>query len=475
MRVLFYTATGAFLTLAALFAFYALQTPDDAGGAKIVLSIDSSQMPAAQGPGEEQPERDLYAEAAERLKRLETADGKPNAEAEAEDPSGQSLGDPIKTEERFSVATGTRGTVADTDPPDLRGSAAGRQAAQSQPQREQIPAPPPGTALAGLDTDKPLFKTVDKDTAVPAAPQATEDPTLGANGEPKDDLGSVLAALNEKEAPAEVAPPPAAGPPPPLPLRRPPAVSPEKTAALNGWAGTQFTTTEVATPKQVRIAILLRGVGRDERTSSDAVTKLPSAISLGFMPYTGGAQQWAGAARERGHEVIIQLPLEPSDYPLNDPGPETLLAGSSADENASRLGNILERFEGHSGVTNFLGGKLLQSKAALKPILENIKSRGLIYVGEGNNSHAVLRGVAAEIGLRYGGADVMIDSNPDPAAIKKALGRLIAVARKGGSAIGMGYASRSTIEELQAWSQTLAAEGITLVPVGALAQTPGAS
>ena len=155
----------------------------------------------------------------------------------------------------------------------------------------------------------------------------------------------------------------------------------------------------------------MRGLGRDERTGSDAVNKLPSAISLGFMPFDGSAQELASKARERGHEVIVQLPLEPSDYPVNNPGPETLLSGSSADENVARLSSILSRFEGYSGVTNFLGGKLLQSKTALRPILESLKSRELIYVGEGN-SHAVVRGIAGEIGLRYGGADVIIDSNP---------------------------------------------------------------
>jgi uncharacterized protein len=70
---------------------------------------------------------------------------------------------------------------------------------------------------------------------------------------------------------------------------------------------------------------------------------------------------------------------------------------------------------------------------------------------------------------------VMIDAQPTPAAIQAALARLIEIARKEGSAIGLGYGSRGTIEQLEAWTQTLAAQGVTLVPVGTLAQTPGAS
>jgi polysaccharide deacetylase 2 family uncharacterized protein YibQ len=173
--------------------------------------------------------------------------------------------------------------------------------------------------------------------------------------------------------------------------------------------------------------------------------------------------------------VLIQLPLEPSDYPLNNPGPETLLSSSPADENLSRFRSILSRFDGYSGVTNYLGGKMLQSRDALRPLLEGIKSNGLIYVGEGNNSHKLVRNLAGELGVRYGNADIMIDSFPAPEAIDKALDDLVALARKNGSAIGMGYASRTTITQLEKWSRSDAAKGVTLVPVGALAQTPGAS
>jgi polysaccharide deacetylase 2 family uncharacterized protein YibQ len=136
---------------------------------------------------------------------------------------------------------------------------------------------------------------------------------------------------------------------------------------------------------------------------------------------------------------------------------------------------VLDRFDGHSGVTNFMGGKMLQSKNALKPVLEEIKARGLVYVGENNSSHNTVRQVAREINLRYGAAQVLIDIQSNPEAIDKALTRLTAIARQSGSAIGIGNATALTIDQVQAWSERLAEQGITLVPVGALAQAPGSS
>jgi polysaccharide deacetylase 2 family uncharacterized protein YibQ len=122
-----------------------------------------------------------------------------------------------------------------------------------------------------------------------------------------------------------------------------------------------------------------------------------------------------------------------------------------------------------------MGGKMLQSKASLKAILEDVKARGLLYIGESNNSHTTARQLAREISLRFGTAEVMIDANPSPEAIDKALTRLVTIARQRGSAIGIGAATAVTVQQVHEWSESLAAQGITLVPVGALAQAPGAS
>lgn len=43
------------------------------------------------------------------------------------------------------------------------------------------------------------------------------------------------------------------------------------------------------------------------------------------------AATWKTAtrAREAGHEILLQLPMEPFDYPDSDPGPQTLLASAA--------------------------------------------------------------------------------------------------------------------------------------------------
>ena len=90
-------------------------------------------------------------------------------------------------------------------------------------------------------------------------------------------------------------------------------------------------------------------------------------------------------AREKGHEVLLQVPMEPHDYPENDPGPQTLLSSLSAEQNVDRLHWLFSRMQGYVGVTNFMGARFTASDSALAPVLRELSKRGLIYVDDGSS------------------------------------------------------------------------------------------
>ena len=100
-----------------------------------------------------------------------------------------------------------------------------------------------------------------------------------------------------------------------------------------------------------RVAILIRGLGLSQSATQTAIDTLPPEITLSFVPYPKDLQSWVNKARAAGHEVMLELPMEPYDYPDNDPGPSTLLTGLEPDENTKRLEWLLSRFTGYVGVT----------------------------------------------------------------------------------------------------------------------------
>lgn len=223
-----------------------------------------------------------------------------------------------------------------------------------------------------------------------------------------------------------------------------------------------------------RIALIIRGLGVKSDLTEQAIGRMPRQTAMAFVPYGDGLQDWTRTARQGRHEVLLQIPLEPEDYPDTDPGPHTLLTSLSIDENLERLDWLLNRFDGITGVTNYLGGKFASAPGAFAPMLMELKARDLLYVDDSKAANETTRQLARQVSLAYSVADVVIDRNKSSAAIEEALAELEAEARENGSAIAIGHAHSTTLAALEGWMKSLNGKGLALVPVGELVTPPPA-
>jgi hypothetical protein len=129
-----------------------------------------------------------------------------------------------------------------------------------------------------------------------------------------------------------------------------------------------------------RIAIVVGGVGISAAGTADAASMLPPPITFALSPYGADLGKLAERARSEGHELLLQLPMEPFDYPDNDPGPQTLLTSLPAEQNIDRLHWLMSRFQGYVGVVSAMGARFTASEQALKPVIAYASKRGHIYV-----------------------------------------------------------------------------------------------
>ncbi len=219
---------------------------------------------------------------------------------------------------------------------------------------------------------------------------------------------------------------------------------------------------------QPRIAILIGGMGLSPQATAEAISRLPADVTLAFAPYGNNLQRQVDRARADGHEVMLQVPMEPFDFPANDPGPRTLLSNLSPDQNLDRLHWSLGRFTGYTGITNFMGAKLTSTPAALRPMLTELRSRGLVFVDDGSSPRSQAPQLARDLGLGHARATVAIDADPTPNRIDAALAQLEEEAQRNGSALGVGAALPLTIERISRWARDLDRRGIVLVPVSAI-------
>jgi uncharacterized protein len=170
-------------------------------------------------------------------------------------------------------------------------------------------------------------------------------------------------------------------------------------------------------------------------------------------------------ARAQHHEVLLQIPMEPFDYPDNDPGPQTLLTSLGPDQNLDRLLWHLSRFQGYVGLANFMGGRFVATDAVMQPFIREAAKRGLGYLDDGSASRSVAATLAEDQSMPFAKADLAIDTVPTPVEIDRALAKLESLARERGTAIGMASALPVSIERIGIWAKTLESHGILLVPL----------
>jgi polysaccharide deacetylase 2 family uncharacterized protein YibQ len=212
------------------------------------------------------------------------------------------------------------------------------------------------------------------------------------------------------------------------------------------------------------IAIVVGGLGVGAAKTVDAILKLPAAVTLAFTPYGSDPAKLAERARAQHHEILLQIPMEPYDYPDNDPGPQTLMTTLAPEQNIDRLYWHLSRFQGYAGIANFMGARFVATDTAMVPIVREAAKRGLGYFDDGM-ARSVAPSLAAAQAVPFAKADVTIDAVPSLGEIDRALAKLEGLAKERGIAIGTASALPVSIERISVWTRTLESRGIMLVPL----------
>ena len=330
--------------------------------------------------------------------------------------------------------------------------------------------------------------------ATAAASAATESPPEG----------EAVAAAAPEPAPAEPPPPPVAEASPPPVAAAPPAAEPAPEPEPEAFPEVRLALAPAPDPELVtegengplpviapdgrqpwrvyarpfelppdtpRIAIIIGGLGLSRAATQAAIQQLPGVVTLAFVPYAPNLDDWIAAARAAGHEVVLQLPMEPQDYPANDPGPHTLLASADAADNLARLDWLLSRFTGYVGVTNYMGGLFNSSPDALRPIFQDLSARGLLFLDSRENPDSVAAVVAAELEMPRVINNRFLDAEASRMNVDARLLELERIAESTGAAVGIGFPYPVTIERVAAWIRELESKGVVVAPITAVAST----
>lgn len=217
-----------------------------------------------------------------------------------------------------------------------------------------------------------------------------------------------------------------------------------------------------------KIALVIQEIGLSQKSSSLAIDQLPPEVTMAVSPYSANPQDIVTTARDKGHEVLLMVPMEPVAYPANDPGPHSLLVSLPAAENLDRLHLVMSRLQGYAGVVNHMGSRFTADRLALSPIISDIGSRGLLIVDARSGVRSIMATIATEEGFPVAVNDRFIDNRLSAADIDRYLSELEAIAHERGIAVGFGRPFPVTVDRIKAWESGLALRGVTLVPITAI-------
>lgn len=220
-----------------------------------------------------------------------------------------------------------------------------------------------------------------------------------------------------------------------------------------------------------RVVIVVAGLGISQTSTQQAITELPGSVTLAFAPYGNSLGRWMQRARKSGHELLLQVPMEPLDE-ANIPGAHTLKANATRSENLTHLHWAMSRITNYVGIMNHLGGRMLAQTGGLKDVFAEIADRGLMFFEDGSVRNSIGEGMAVRTLLPYAKGNVLIDNVRSRAAIAEKLEKLASEAKRTGLAVGVANAFPDSISLIAQFVRKAKELGIEITPVSAIAKDP---
>jgi polysaccharide deacetylase 2 family uncharacterized protein YibQ len=223
-----------------------------------------------------------------------------------------------------------------------------------------------------------------------------------------------------------------------------------------------------------RLGMAVIGIGLNEALTQKAVETLPPGATLVFMPETPNLDRWIRRARERGLEAVLMLPSQ-NPQGVAERGMPPLQKGLAPAENIRRLRAVLEKATGYVGV-GLLPSPVLEDNATLRPLLEEIRDRGLMVLEfERWNGRSLVHAISRELGIPY---STDIDSpiawvdrfnangrETTAADVDAGLGEVEKYVRSARFGVGWSLARPLAVDRIAAWAAGARTRGILLAPV----------
>lgn len=146
------------------------------------------------------------------------------------------------------------------------------------------------------------------------------------------------------------------------------------------------------------MAIVIDDFGND-MAGTDDILQLPIPLTIAVMPFLPTTQRDANWAKQKGHDVIVHLPMEPMKGKKSWLGPGVITTDLTDEEIRKRVKAAIEDVPHAIGINNHMGSKATADSRVMRIVLEVCKEQNLLYLDSKTTSKSVIPAIAKELGV----------------------------------------------------------------------------
>jgi len=215
-----------------------------------------------------------------------------------------------------------------------------------------------------------------------------------------------------------------------------------------------------------KVAFIIDDLGYETKVAKK-IMELEFPIALSILPFLQYSEFIAEEARKNNQEIMLHLPMEPSNSSAN-PGPGAIKSYMSEEEIRQAVRDCILNFPYIIGVNNHMGSKITEDREIMEIVLEEIKGYNLFFIDSITTKNSIAYEVAQEMEIKSAVRSVFLDNENDMEYIKGQMLEVQETALREGEAIAIGHSRINTYYVLKRMIPELIRAGIEIVPVSEL-------
>ena len=216
------------------------------------------------------------------------------------------------------------------------------------------------------------------------------------------------------------------------------------------------------------IALIIDDLGNQRVPGRRAVT-LPGPVACAFLPNGPYTRELARRAHAGQKEVMLHLPMQALETEARKAEPDELTLDMTRSQFRATIEQDIAAVPYASGLNNHQGSLLTRHPGNMAWLMQAISEHGkLFFIDSRTTSATVARQLAQEYGIPNSERNVFLDNEARPEAVRAKFRELVRLARRDGTALGIGHPHPATLEVLVDELNNLDDHGVQLIPVARL-------